>query len=164
MLRRVPTLAVVLILAIPACRKISKRTLTDTESRRVQATCDRDGACELELVSGEHAPDKKAFAIQATGSLIALCDVGPTKKPDATTDCRAITCNGDGDCPPMHGLKNGTCINGLCREPSKSAVTVDDAVLLCFAGTGAGTTHPERLALALNCGNPCRVPAVCRQP
>jgi hypothetical protein len=153
-----------LMLAPSGCRRVSERTLRDTESRSIKAKCDRDGACQLLLASGEHAPDKKGLALHTTGSLIGVCDVSESKEPDATTDCRALTCEGDGDCPPMHGLKNGTCINGLCREPSANGISVDDAVLLCLAGTGLGTTQPDRLAMALNCGNPCRVPTVCRQP
>lgn len=153
----------VLFLCSPGCRKVSERILRDTEGRDVKASCDREGACKLTLVKGEHAPDKKELALHTTGNLIALCDVGEGKKPDATTDCRALVCSADVDCPPMHGLPNGTCINGLCREPSAN-IGVDDAVLLCLAGTGLGTTQPDRLAMALNCGSPCRVPSVCRQP
>ncbi|MBI3201625.1 MAG: hypothetical protein IT377_31380 [Polyangiaceae bacterium] len=154
---------VVFALATTGCKRVSERTLRDTESRAFKAVCDRDGDCKLTLTSGDHAPDKKGLAIHTTGNLIAMCDVGESKKPDATTDCRALVCSADGDCPPMHGLKDGTCINGLCREPSAS-ISVDDAVLLCLAGTGLGTTQPDRLAMALNCGSPCRVPTICRQP
>lgn len=152
-----------LLLSAPGCRKVSERVLRDTESRRVKAKCDRDGHCELTLVSGEHAPDKKSLTLHTTGSLVGLCDVSEGKKPDATTDCRPVVCDSDIDCPPMHGLQNGTCINGLCREPS-GTLSVDDAVMLCLAGTGLGTTQPDRLGMALNCGSPCRVPTVCRQP
>lgn len=151
------------MLTVVACSQVSERNLRDTESRTVKAKCDRDGNCQLSLVSGEHAADKKDLALHTTGNLIGLCDVGASKKPDATTDCRPLVCASDVDCPPMHGLKNGTCINGLCREPS-GTLGVDDAVMLCLAGTGLGTTQPDRLAMALNCGSPCRVPTVCRQP
>lgn len=154
---------VILALACTSCRKISERTLRDTESRTVKATCDRSGECKLALLTGERALDKTDLVVHRTGNLVALCDVGSSKKPDATTDCRAITCETDGDCPPMHGLKDGTCINGLCREPAAS-IGVDDAVLLCLAGTGLGTTQPDRLAMAMQCGSPCRVPSICRQP
>ncbi len=153
----------VLALAATGCKRVSERTLRDTESRKFTAVCDRDGECKLSLVSGEHAPDKKGLAVHTTGNLVGMCDVGESKKPDAITDCRALICDTDGDCPPMHGLENGTCINGLCREPS-AAIGVDDAVMLCLAGTGLGTTQPDRLAMALNCGSPCRVPTICRQP
>ncbi|MBK7580004.1 MAG: hypothetical protein IPI67_07325 [Myxococcales bacterium] len=161
-----PRFAVVIVILVfgpTACRRVSTRTLEDTEARRVEAACDREGECALKLVRGEHAPDKTGLAIHTTGNLIALCDVGPSKKPDATTDCRALICEGDDDCPPMHGLKHGTCINHLCREPT-ARIGVDDAVVLCLAGTGLGTTVPDRLAMALSCGSPCRVPTVCRQP
>jgi hypothetical protein len=39
--------------------------------------------------------------------------------------------------------------------------------MLCLAGTGLGRETPaqvERYALALNCGNPCRIPTPCAQP
>lgn len=163
MLRPMRFWLLLLLVLAPGCRKVSERTLRDTESRSIKASCDREGKCELALVAGQHAPDKKALALHTTGNLVGVCDVGESKKPDATTDCRALVCDADVDCPPMHGLKDGTCINGLCREPSAS-IGVDDAVMLCFAGTGLGTTSPDRLAMALNCGSPCRVPAVCRQP
>lgn len=147
----------------PGCRNVSKRTLSDTEGRELVARCDRDGVCELELTKGARAPDKTGLAIWAPGRLVGLCDTVGEKPPDAAPDCRALVCKSDESCPPAHGLKHGTCINGLCVEPA-NPVQVEDAVMLCLAGTGLGTTKPDRLALALNCGSPCRVPEVCRQP
>jgi len=75
-------------------------------------------------------------------------------------------CSGDANCPPAHGSKDGHCVNGLCVEPS-GELNTDDAVMLCLAGTGLGKDSPEqvsRFAMALNCGSPCKIPAVCRQP
>jgi hypothetical protein len=96
------------------------------------------------------------------GNLVAICDT-KDGKPATTTDCRALECDGDAECPPSHGLENGTCINGLCREPA-AQLNKEDAKLLCLAGTGLGASRPDLVALAVNCGTPCRVPAVCRQP
>jgi hypothetical protein len=115
------------------------------------------------LVTGSHAADKDAFAIHTPGMLVGLCDVKGDAPPDSPSDCRPIVCSKDQDCPPAHGLRDGTCINELCREPA-ATLGVEDAVMLCLAGTGLGTTKPDRLAMALSCGSPCRVPAVCRQP
>jgi len=150
-------------LACFACRSPADRTLRDTEARSWSAHCDAQMSCQLKLVAGEHAPDKKDFALHVTGNLVGICDVDANKKVDATTDCRPLVCQGDDDCPPMHGLMHGTCINGLCREPA-GTLGVDDAVMLCLAGTGLGITHPDRLPLAFNCGSPCKVPSACRQP
>jgi hypothetical protein len=57
-------------------------------------------------------------------------------------------------------------VNGLCTEPSQP-LGVTDAVMLCLAGTGTGhgsAQQAERFAMALNCGEPCRIPSPCRQP
>jgi hypothetical protein len=152
------------LFTIPGCARATERTLTDTEGREVKARCEPDRDCQLTLVKGERAPDKTGFAIHTPGHLVGLCDVGASGKPDAPSDCRPIVCQSDTGCPPRHGLRDGTCVNGLCIEPETEQVTVEDAVMLCLAGTGLGTTKPDRLAMGLNCGSPCRIPAVCRQP
>lgn len=146
-----------------ACGSKSERTLKDTEGREFRAKCSNDGQCELKLVSGSAASAQLGKAVvHRFGNLVAVCDTSDGT-PKAASDCRAIGCNADSDCPPAHGLKDGTCINSLCREPSAS-LTKDDALMLCLAGTGLGATRPDLAALAANCGQPCRVPAVCRQP
>lgn len=160
---RASLIAVLCALLATGCHRVSERTLHDTEGRAVKARCDREGQCTFELVTGTHAPDKDGFAIHTPGMLVGLCDVKGNAGPDSPSDCRPIVCAKDQDCPPAHGLKDGTCINETCREPAAS-LSVEDSVMLCLAGTGLGTTKPDRLAMGLNCGNPCRVPPVCRQP
>ena len=155
-----------LLLAVSlfACHRSSERSLRDTEGRDVGARCDRDGRCTLTLKSGERpGPDKTELQLWSPGRLVALCDVPVGKGPESPSDCRPIVCSDDESCPPLHGLSKGTCINSFCIEPEHE-LGVEDAVMLCLAGTGLGTTKPDRLALALNCGSPCKVPAVCRQP
>lgn len=149
-------------IALPACQG-KPRTYRDTEGRSFSARCDRERNCKIELVSGDHALDKKGFAFYAPGNLVGICDVAEGKPPDSPSDCRALECKTDLECPPGHGLDHGTCINGLCRETTANIAT-EDAVMMCLAGTGLGTTKPDRLAMGLNCGAPCRVPSVCRQP
>ncbi len=153
-----------LLLLVPSCKRASEHTLHDTEGREARARCEPDRECVVTLVKGSHASDKTALGIHTPGHLVGLCDVGATGKPDSPSDCRPIVCQRDSECPPAHGMTNGTCVDDLCIEPTAEAVTVEDAVMLCLAGTGLGTTKPDRLAMGLNCGSPCKIPAVCRQP
>jgi hypothetical protein len=151
-------------LATAGCKKSSERIYRDTEQREIKATCDRENRCTFSLKSGDRpGPEKTDVAIWSPGRLVAVCDVTAGKAPETPSDCRPIVCTDDSGCPSTHGLAQGTCINGLCIEP-ENELGVEDAVMLCLAGTGLGTTKPDRLALALNCGSPCKVPAVCRQP
>lgn len=163
-MRRLTASVAVALFATLGCARGTERTLTDTEGRQVKARCEPDRDCKLTLVKGEHVPDKTGFAIHTPGHLVGLCNVGASGKPDAPSDCRPIVCSADTECPPAHGLRDGTCINGLCIAPETEQVTVEDAVMLCLSGTGLGTTKPDKLAMGLNCGSPCRIPAVCRQP
>lgn len=148
------------------CQRVSERTLKDTEGRSFLAKCNREGKCELSRAEAAPvAADKVGVSLHAPGRVVAVCDVAAAT-PAETSDCRALVCRVDEDCPPNHGLPNGTCVNGLCTEPS-NALNRDDAVLLCLAGTGLGRESPqqaERFALATNCGSPCVVPTPCRQP
>jgi hypothetical protein len=153
------------LLLASGCQKPKTLTLKDTEGRAIAAKCDRDGKCELTLRSGEHeSKEKTGLALYNPGNLIGICDVVTGKPPESPSDCRPLVCSTDGECPPKHELDHGTCINGLCREPAVEKISVEDSVMLCLAGTGLGTTHPDRMALGLNCGSPCRVPSICRQP
>ena len=151
---------------LPACRRISKRTLKDTEGRTFEAECDRNGICKLKQVSGEEAPaDKPQLTLSAEARLVGVCNVAEGGTP-APGDCRARECNGDADCPPAMGEKDGTCVNHLCISPTGEQ-GVPDAVMMCLASTGLGRTKPKQVglyAMALNCGSPCVVPKPCRQP
>lgn len=139
--------------------------LTDTEGRTFAMTC-VDSVCSYERRTG--APVSKAKTLvepQTSGRVVGLCDVSITREPEPG-DCRALVCKTDSQCPPMHGLEAGHCVNELCTSPDKELISAD-AVLLCLAGTGLGLNAPkqvERYAMAMNCGRPCIVPAPCRQP
>lgn len=138
------------------CRHDQRLELHDTEARSFTAECSSDTGCRLEA---------KGAALRATGRVVAVCNTPAGRAPEAS-DCRALTCKHDADCPSRHGLPHGTCLDELCIEPAHS-INVDDAVMLCLAGTGLGKSAPkqvERYALALNCGTPCKVPSPCRQP
>ncbi len=154
-------------LSTSACRRVSERTLTDTEGRQVIARCDREGRCELERKSGSSAaPDKPQVVLHTTGRLVTVCDSANSSPPTDPAWCRALVCKEATNCPPAHGLPHGACVNELCIEPA-NAVGQADAVVLCLAGTGLGrasVAQVGRHAMALNCGNPCTVPAPCRRP
>ena len=139
--------------------------VTDTEGRRFAMSCE-ESACSYERRAGKPVSQAKSgIELQLSGRVVGICDVGASGGAEAG-DCRALVCKTDRDCPPMHGLEAGHCVNGLCTSPDQELVAAD-AVLLCLAGTGLGLNAPkqvERYALAVNCGSPCVVPAPCRQP
>jgi hypothetical protein len=153
--------------AATGCRSISKRRLEDTEGRSFEARCDREGSCTLKQTAGPTVSDPDTeLRLWSPGALVAVCNSAPASEPKSASDCRALVCQADENCPPAHGIKHGHCVNGLCREPAHS-LTVDDAVMLCLAATGLGREtkeQAERYALAQNCGSPCKVPSPCRQP
>ena len=155
------------LLVVSGCRRVSERTLRDTEGRVFTATCDRDQRCKVVQNSGSKRGDGRTeVALSSNGRLIGLCDVRPEAEPDSPAECRALVCESDDDCPPGHGMKDGQCLEGYCSDAAKE-VAPSDAVMLCLAGTGLGREQPrqvERYALALNCGSPCRVPAPCKKP
>jgi hypothetical protein len=158
--------SICLVLVAFGCRRVSERTLRDTEGRVFLATCDRDQKCKIEQKSGPKRDDGKTeVTIGASGRLIGLCDVVPDGEPESPADCRALLCEEDDDCPPGHGMKDGQCLEGYCSDAAKEIASAD-AVMLCLAKTGLGRQQPrqvERYALALNCGSPCRVPAPCKR-
>jgi hypothetical protein len=168
--RALPLLVLLLVAAevlLPGCRSVSKRTLEDTEGRAFEARCDREQNCTLKQTSGPTVGGAATeVVLRSPGALVAVCNVAPASEPESPSDCRAIECDRDEQCPPGHGIKHGHCVNGLCREPA-NRLTVDDAVMLCLAGTGLGRSSEQqvaRYAMALNCGTPCSVPTPCRQP
>jgi hypothetical protein len=138
--------------------------LEDTEGRKFTARL-RDGEV-IALTHFDSSSGEEPFRLERTGYLVAVCPGAAPASDTPVAMCRALVCGGDKSCPPAHGLKIGTCINGLCIEPSKT-ISPKDAIMLCLAGTGAGNSSPaqiERFALGLNCGQPCKVPTPCRQP
>ena len=150
-----------------ACKSVSERELLDTEGRAFSARCERSGACELKQTRGAKRADaKSAQTLLQAGRLVGVCDVEPGQAPSGPSDCRALVCERDADCPPNHGLKNGQCLNALCADAAQPLDSTD-SIMLCLAGSGLGRDQPrqvERFALGLNCGTPCKVPAPCRQP
>jgi hypothetical protein len=166
MLRRLAALSTVLaVLASVGCQKSGPVLLRDTEKRTFEATCPSEGPCKLEQKSGNKRPDKPAQSLLLGGRLVGICDVTDGQAPAGPFDCRPLDCQSNSECPPLHGMKEGQCVHNRCSDPSE-AVSAQDAIMLCLAGTGLGRETPaqiERYALALNCGTPCRVPAPCQQ-
>ncbi len=158
--------AIALACAISGCRRVSERTLTDTEGRTFTAKCDRQGKCDLARKKADSvASDKSGVVLHAPGRFVSVCDAS-SAAPAEITDCRILVCGKDDECPPKHGLPDGACVNGLCTEPA-NAVGQEDAILLCMSGTGLGRSSPaqaDRYALAKNCGTPCIIPTPCRKP
>jgi len=166
--RTLALLCALALLAAPGCRRVSERTLRDTDSRIIAARCDRNQQCTLRLTSGPTVGGgATALVLRSAGALVGVCTMtASASEPESPSDCRPLVCQTDADCPPAHGAKDGTCLNGLCREP-ESPLTVEDAVMLCLAGTGLGKDSQDqvaRYAMAQNCGQPCKIPTPCRQP
>jgi hypothetical protein len=158
--------ASVLAVMQTSCRRISERTLRDTEGRQFSAVCDREQACKFTQTTGPKRSDKPALMLHTKGRLLGMCDVVEGTEVETPADCRPLVCKEDSECPPGHGMRDGQCLNGFCSDPANQLET-SDAVMLCLAGTGTGRSAPrqvERYALALNCGSPCKIPAPCRQP
>ena len=166
-LARLACLSTLVALTALACRKNPEFSLQDSEGRRFLLRCDQDLECRLEQQSGpREAASKTEVRIHMPGKVTGVCAVAPGKDLESPSDCRPLVCQSDAQCPPAHGMAHGTCLGRLCIEPSQPSATVDDAVMLCLAGTGLGRKsqlQTERYAMAVNCGSPCKVPAPCWQ-
>jgi hypothetical protein len=139
--------------------------LKDTEGRTFEMTCP-EGRCAIARTSGEAPKKKPAVTLFTKGRVLGACDVAEGGEPGNPSDCRALVCTSDLDCPPLNGEVSGHCVNELCIDPAND-LQPSDAVMMCLAGTGLGRSEARqvsRYAMALNCGRPCRVPKVCRQP
>jgi len=167
MLSRLTGLSTVALLLLAlGCQKSAPRLLKDTEGRIFEATCPANGACKFDQKSGPQRLDKPTQALLTGSRLVGICDTKGDEPLQGPFDCRPLNCQSDADCPPLHGMKDGQCLHGRCSDPAE-AVSVQDSVMLCLAGTGLGHETPaqiERYALALNCGTPCKIPAPCQQP
>lgn len=155
----------VLLLLLAGCQKSGPRLLHDTEGRTFEATCTAQGPCKFSQKSGPQRAEKPTQTLMLGSRLVGLCDVKEDAPPQYPFDCRPLNCQSDAECPPLHGMKDGQCLNGHCSDPAE-AIGVQDSIMLCLAGTGLGRETPaqiERYALALNCGNPCKIPAPCAQ-
>lgn len=149
-----------------ACENRGPRSLRDTEGRTFEATCPKGAPCRVTQKSGPRRADKPQQALLLGSRLVGVCDVAEGSAPQGPFDCRPLGCDSDAECPPLHGMKDGQCLNRRCSDPAE-AIGVQDSIMLCLAGTGLGRDKPEqieRYALALNCGTPCNVPAPCQQP
>jgi hypothetical protein len=156
----------VLLLLLSACHNSGPRLLRDTEGRTFEAICSGRAPCKFSQKSGPKRADKPTQALMVGSRLVGICDVREGEAPQYPFDCRPLSCQADPDCPPLHGMKDGQCLNGRCSDPAE-AIGVQDSVMLCLAGTGLGRETPaqiERYALGLNCGSPCKIPAPCMQP
>jgi hypothetical protein len=161
---RLSTLAVLLLFT--GCHKAGPRRVRDSEGRVFEATCPEKSPCTFAQKSGPQRVEKPAQALMLGSRLVGICDVKEGEGPQYPFDCRPLNCEADADCPPLHGMKDGQCLNRRCSDPAE-AVGVQDSIMLCLSGTGLGRETPaqiERYALALNCGNPCKIPAPCAQP
>lgn len=137
--------------------------LTDVEGRRFRVTCPKDSPCTVEPVS---KTARDPFELRVTGRLVGICGPQLESSRRRAASCRPLACRAHRDCPPVHGIDDGACLEGLCSDPA-NAFTKDDAVMLCLAETKSRRSadeQAERYALAVNCGDPCVVPAVCRKP
>jgi hypothetical protein len=163
-LARMSTLALLFLLS--GCNKGGPRVVRDSEGRTFEATCTAQGPCKFSQKSGPQRIDKQAQTLMLGSRLVGICDVKEGEAPQYPFDCRPLSCDSDRDCPPLHGMKDGQCLNKHCSDPAE-AIGVQDSIMLCLAGTGLGRETPEqveRYALALNCGSPCKIPAPCAQP
>lgn len=163
-LLRLSTFAVLFLLS--GCNKGGPRVVHDSEGRTFEATCNAQAPCRFLQKSGPKRADKPTQTLMLGSRLVGICDVKEGEPPQYPFDCRPLSCESDSDCPPLHGMKDGQCLNKHCSDPAE-AIGVQDSIMLCLAGTGLGRETPaqiERYALALNCGSPCKIPAPCAQP
>lgn len=138
--------------------------LRDTEGRRFKALCDLEGTCKLKQSAGPKWPgDAAHFRLESPGRLVGICTLEEESEEVLGSECRALTCDKGSNCPPLLGMKEGSCVAGHCVNATHD-VTARDAVLMCLKGLGLGENTNEqadRFALALNCGQPCQIPKVC---
>jgi hypothetical protein len=161
--RALRLVACLYVLVPLGCERGGGSTVSDTEGRVFRLLC-VDDKCRLERSEAE--PGGGPVVLHAPGRIVSVCD-GPTgASSPAPAGCRALACEQDAHCPPLGPSVPSHCMHGLCQNLA-APVTTADSVVLCLAGTGAPENLPrqvERYALGLNCGNPCKVPATCRQP
>jgi hypothetical protein len=152
--------------AAAGCNRKAPLTLEDSEGRTFAAVCEESGDCALDQTGGPRWPGAKtAIRLHRDSRLLGACSVTPGGAIESPGDCRAVVCRSDDDCPPAHGLPRGACVNGTCTEQTHE-LEARDAAMLCLWGQGLGRETPsqaDRLGIALNCGQPCEVPAPCRQ-
>src|SRR6478609_8588964 len=115
-----------------ACQSAGPRRLRDSEGRTFEASCPKAEPCVLKQTSGQRRAERPSQALLVGGRLVGICDVKSGEAPSAPYECRPLTCDTDADCPPLHGMKDGQCLNHHCGDAAE-ALSVQDAVILCLA-------------------------------
>ncbi len=166
MLSRLVGLSTVAGLLAFGCQKGGPRQVRDSEGRTFEATCLSKAPCKFQQKAGPRRVEKPTQTLLLGSRLVGICDVKEGEAPPYPFDCRPLDCQSDAECPPLHDMKDGQCLNRRCSDPAEP-IGVQDSIMLCLSGTGLGRETPaqvERYALALNCGDPCKIPAPCAQP
>jgi hypothetical protein len=104
--------------------------------------------------------EKPAQALMLGSRLVGICDVKDGEGPQYPFDCRPLNCQTTPTARRSTHERRPVPEPPL-RDPAE-AIGVQDSVMLCLSGTGLGRETPaqiERYAMALNCGNPCKIPA-----
>lgn len=136
------------------------RSASDTEGRTFAIEC-RKNRCALEPAPTPTSLAGAPWEPIQTGRLLLACPQG--ERGDGR-ECRALACDGNAVCSKLGG-ERFSCLEGLCQD-TEHAVTGEDRLALCLAGTGAwsdSAEQRERFAIAQSCRPPCEVPALCRQ-
>jgi hypothetical protein len=160
---RLLAFALVLGLVASSCKREGEVVVKDSEGRTFTARCRQGSPCALTQTAGPKAEATRPV-LEARGRVIGVCDASG-EEPPHPADCRPLSCSDDNDCPPLHAPATGSCLNGICVDPSQ-AIGSKDSVMLCLAGQGLGHSkreQVERYALGLNCGSPCVIPMICKQ-
>jgi hypothetical protein len=149
------------------CRLRAEQTIKDTLGRAFQLNCESGKECAIRLAqeSSKNA-DKPVFRLTSSGRIVGVCGSPAERAGHSPSACRPLVCTESSDCPKVSAAQQSLCSKGLCTEPNHS-ITSEDSVMLCLAETQVGendASQMEKLALALNCGTPCKIPASCRQP
>lgn len=157
-----------LMLAAASCKsEPPPARLSDTEGRVFELRYAQKPWVPRQTSGPQFGTGSGPLHVRTLSRLMAACNGDPEGGAPPAENCRALVCSSDRQCPPVADTSvPGTCISGLCVDPSRD-IQMADAILLCLAGTGLGKHSPaqaDRYALAVNCGTPCQVPTPCRQP
>src|SRR5664279_1586195 len=100
-----------------SCRRSDSLAFHDTEGREFSGHMDKESVSGLILAD---SPEQSShFELRHKGRFIAVCPSQSTLPGSVVAQCRVLICQNDAQCPPAHGLARGTCVNGLCIEPSQ---------------------------------------------
>lgn len=155
-----PALVASFALCSLGCEDSAPLRLADTEGRQLSARCQPGAGCEITAADGTAG----RLVLRAAGRVMGVCPASARQWPHP--ECRALVCSSAAECPPAEGMERGSCVSGLCIEPAHPIIQ-EDSVLLCMAKTGVGQgtqAQIDHFAVGLQCGSPCVVPRICRQP